>query len=77
MRARSPLYPGLVEGFQEGHKAVEGVGCHTEHVSIQHVCVQRGIVCAQHGCAENVCAYIVCALPGEHFVSEGLAQAWV
>lgn len=27
MRVRSPLGPGLVEGFPQGHKAAEGVGC--------------------------------------------------
>lgn len=27
MRVRSPLGPGVVESFQESHKAAEGVGC--------------------------------------------------
>lgn len=79
MRVSSPLCPGRVEGLQEGHKVAEGVGCHTVHVSKQHVCVQRGIVCVHTAwvCRECVCLHCVCALPGEHFVSEELAQAWI
>lgn len=52
MRVRSPQGPGLMEGFQEGHRAAEGMGCHT-------ACVYRGQMCVQ--CVHSMGVQSVCA----------------
>ena len=69
MKVRSPLRPGLKEGFQEGHKAAQGVDCHTTCVYREHVCKEGDCVCAP-----TLCVHV---LPGEPLAREERAQTWV
>lgn len=61
MRVRSPLGPGVVESFQESHKAAESLGCDCRgmgYVVCGGVCA---FMCTEYVCVHSLCVYSICA----------------
>lgn len=55
MKVKSPLRPGLEEGFQESHKAAQGVDCHTACVYREHIYAKSESVCVHLHCVFMFC----------------------